>query len=290
MKTGDLKRLILTAFGNREFYGYDVHRELESKNVRVELSRLYRVLNGMSREGLLRGRWEKSGFGPRRRVYRLGKTGMKERRRILLDAIEKVHGFYEEYLLSLPPEASAFAGVSGLLTGGLRGRGDIAYVAGRLSTMHKRMIRTLCSSVPKGKVFLVKPAPVAVDLKLDNLFFLDGRYDDIPLKGAFLDLLVVASRLRRASLGPALREWNRVIRRDGTVAILTPTALIRQYEDPLTIGDFMEKREHEAMEGGKTMDRDFLKARLKRVFGKLEEKRIAHMTVFLASKPRPPRR
>ncbi len=58
MRTVDLKRTILKVFGDREFYGYDVHKVLVSR--RVETSRLYLVLTEMLREGLLecaRGRF-----------------------------------------------------------------------------------------------------------------------------------------------------------------------------------------------------------------------------------------
>jgi len=47
-------------FGNREFYGYEVHKVLVSEDVKVEISRLYRVHNEMMREVLLEGRWKKS--------------------------------------------------------------------------------------------------------------------------------------------------------------------------------------------------------------------------------------
>jgi len=60
MRTGDLKQVTLKLFGNREFYGYEVHKVLVSEDVKVEISRLYRVHNEMMREVLLEGRWKKS--------------------------------------------------------------------------------------------------------------------------------------------------------------------------------------------------------------------------------------
>jgi len=50
MRTKDLKMFILKMFGGREFYGYDVHKKLGSEDVKIAISRLYRVLNEMLRE------------------------------------------------------------------------------------------------------------------------------------------------------------------------------------------------------------------------------------------------
>jgi hypothetical protein len=78
MRTEDFKRIILRMFKASEFHGYEVHKKLASEDVRVELSRLYGVLNEMLREGLLEVRWERSRFGPRKRMYRIGEKGKKE--------------------------------------------------------------------------------------------------------------------------------------------------------------------------------------------------------------------
>jgi len=70
LRTEDLKKIILKTFRRREFYGYEAYKKLKSKDIKIEISRLYRVLNEMQREGLLDNRWERSQLGPRRRVYR----------------------------------------------------------------------------------------------------------------------------------------------------------------------------------------------------------------------------
>lgn len=70
MRTEDLRRTMLKSFGGREFYGYEVHKELASKKIEVGISRLYRVLTEMWRDKLLEGRWEKGQHGSRKRAYR----------------------------------------------------------------------------------------------------------------------------------------------------------------------------------------------------------------------------
>lgn len=286
MRTEDLKRIILKMFGDKEFYGYEVHKKLVSEDVKVDISRLYRVLNEMLREGLLEGNWERSRFGPRKRVYRLGRKGREELNKILLDAIKTIHGFYGTYLMNLPPKDNPIDSICSLLTDALKGQGNIAYVTLERSVMHERIIRTLHSKAPQGKLYFIKPDSMQMDLKLDNLLFLDGAYNNISLRKDYLDLLIVIDVPQKDSLATALREWHRVLKHNGTLAILTPTVLIHKYEDPWTIGDFIEKYEHEIVENGEHIDIEFLQTELKNFFQKIEERQIVHMTIFLASGPR----
>jgi len=84
----------------------------------------------------------------------------------------------------------------------------------------------------------------------------------------------------------AAREWFRVLKESGTLAIMTPTILVQKYEDPLTIGNFIEKYEHETFGRGEYLDKDFVQVLLRNFFQKVEERKILHMTIFSASKPR----
>ncbi len=96
--------------------------------------------------------------------------------------------------------------------------------------------------------------------------------------------------LQKVSLAAALREWIRVLKENGALAILMPTILTDGYKDPLTIGDFIEKCEHETLERGRSTGRKLLEARLKSLLRKVEERDILHMTLVLASKPRSPKK
>ena len=203
--------------------------------------------------------------------------------KILLDAIETIHSFYSEYLLSLPPKTSVFNSVCKLLTRELKGQGNIAYITPNYSAMHERMIYSLHDKVSQGKIYLVKPRSVVADLQLDNLTFLDGAYDNVPLKDGYIDLVVVTDIPSNDLLEKALREWRRVLKENGTLAILTPTVIVHECKDPLTIGNFIERYEHETLGRGEHVDKEFLQLLLKDFFQKVEEKHIVHMTVFLAS-------
>jgi DNA-binding PadR family transcriptional regulator len=272
-------------FGNREFYGYEVHKVLVSEDVKVEMSRLYRVLNEMRREELLEGRWEKSRIGPRRRVYRLGRKGKVALTKILLDAIRTVHGFYGAYLMSLLPEVNVFDDIVRSFTDGSTGYENIVYVITKYSRMHEVLIPNIQSRLPHAKIFLVKPRQLELDLNLDNLFFLDGFYNDIPLKNDYADCMIIIDLPKREYLEQAMKEWHRVLMSNGKLTILTPSILLEKYEDPLSIGDFIEEHEHETIEKGEHIDKTLLEEHVKQYFNTIEEKSIVHITILRVSEP-----
>lgn len=285
MRTEDLKKVVLRTFGSREFYGYEVHKELASEKIDVGISRLYRVLTDMLREGLLEGQWEKGQLGPRRRVYRIGKKGKEERKKLLLEAIDTVHGFYSEYLLNLPAETNVLNSAYKLLSTNVDRKGEIAFISPTCSVMHEKILQKLHSEMPQAKIYFVKPASLTVDLNFNNLWFLNGTCDNIPLKDGYVDLAIVAEALEKDCLKKSLAEVHRVLKQDGTLAMIMPSILACKFDDPLSIGNFIEKYEHEASEKGEYLGAKALRALLKKLFNRVEEKQIVHMTYFLASQP-----
>lgn len=285
VRSQDLKKNILEMFRGKEFYGYEIHKKLASEGVTVEISRLYRILNEMLREHLLQSRWQKSQFGPEKRVYRLSGKGREELSRIFLDAIETIKAFYGEYLLGLPSKINVFDNVCRLLGEELMDQRIIVYIVHEYSAMHERMICCLISKVRRGKIYLVKPRSVELYRRLDNLFFLDGSYVEVPLKDGYADLIVVANIPENDLVETALREWDRVLKESGRLVILMPTVFVREYEDPLTISDFIEKHEYEALELGKRANKKAFRALLENFFRKVEETEIVNMTIFSASEP-----
>ncbi len=286
MKTDDLKKIILKMFKGNELYGYEVHKRLESQGVDVEIGRLYRVLNDMSKERLLESLWQKSQIGPKRKVYQLGKKGEKELEKILEDAIETVHIFYGEYLLNLSPNTSVFNQISSYVTEKMKERGNIVFFTPIYSPIIEKLLTAIRRSSPLAKIHLVKHRSVEVDLQLDDLSILDGEYWNLPLKEEYADLAMIAYMPKGDSLQGAIREWCRVLDKSGALAILIPTALINDYEDPLTIGDFVEKYERENMRDKEYADKETTLALLRDRFDNVEEKHIVHMTVFRASEKR----
>jgi len=282
MRTRELKRIILQMFGDREFYGYNVHKKISAMNIKIEISRLYRVLNEMLREGLLEGRWEKSHLGPRKRVYKLGRKGKKELDEVLLDAIKTVHTFYGKYLLALPADTNPMVSLCRVLVGDLK-KGNLAFLAKEFSHMNELAIRQIHDLAPDITKYIVKTPTMQIDFKLNNHVLLDGSYEEIPLRNRYLDLMIVIGLPTMDYLEGMLTEFHRVMKLDGRLVIVSPTVQTETYKDPLTIGDFLEKHEHEEIEKGEHIEKEYLVKLLAAHFKKIEESRIVHLSVFSAS-------
>jgi DNA-binding PadR family transcriptional regulator len=129
MRTSDLRLTILKTFKEEEFYGYDIHRKLISEGINIEAGRIYRVLNQMLKDGSLESRWAKSGKGPKKKLYGLGKKGQAELDRNLMYAVQTIHRAYGEYIRSLPPERSVFNLISRSVVAEIANQSNVLLVA-----------------------------------------------------------------------------------------------------------------------------------------------------------------
>jgi PadR family transcriptional regulator PadR len=286
LRTEELKRTILKMFGGSELYGYDVNRRLSLQGVDVELSRLYRVLNDMRKEGLLDDRWERSRHGPRKKMYSVSEKGREALNEILLEAIATVHRFYGEYLMGLYPEINVFGNVLGLIAEGLEGHETIAYITTKYFGSHELIVSRLKEMIPDGRIYIVKPDSLDISVNLENVYVHNGSYDDIPFKNGFVDRLILIDLPNKDTIGEAAREWQRVIHEKGMLSILTPTILIQKHGDPLSIGDFVEKHEHQIIEKGELVEREILMPTLEDLFQKVVEREAMHMSIISAHEPR----
>jgi hypothetical protein len=214
-------------------------------------------------------------------VYRLSAEGRRERNKSLLKAIEVVHSFYSEYLRNLPKKADVFHKICRLICRDLKGRDNVALITTKFSVAHERVLRALHDEVPEAKIFLVKPKSLRVDLNLEYVVLLDGAYDNVPLRNSYLDLLIVGGVPSKDALEKCLREWQRVLEQSGTLAVSTPSVLIEKFDDPLSIGNFVEKFEHETLEKEAFLDGTLLKSALKNSYVEVRWQKIAHISIFL---------
>ena len=286
LRTEELKRTILKMFGGSELYGYDVNRRLALQGVDVELSRLYRVLNEMRKDGLLDDRWERSRHGPRKKMYSVSEKGREALNEILLEAIATVHRFYGEYLMNLYPEINVLGDVLGLLAEGLEGHEKIAYITTKYFGIHELIVSSLQEMIPEGRIYIVKPDSLDINVNLENVYVQTGSYDDIPFKNGFIDRLILIDLPNKDVVKEAVREWQRVVHEKGMMSIFTPTILVQSHDDPMTIGDFVEKQEHEIRERGELVEREYLISTLEDLFQKVVEREAVHMSIISAHEPR----
>jgi len=80
VKRGTAELAILSILGSGALHGYEIARRIEQQTqgkLRFTLASLYPVLYRMEQRGWVRGTWETSRNGRRRRCYRLTPTGKK---------------------------------------------------------------------------------------------------------------------------------------------------------------------------------------------------------------------
>ena len=286
MRTVDFKKNILKMFRRGEFYGYDVHRRLGHEGIDIEFSRLYRILNEMDEENLLKSHWEKSTVGPKKKIYTIGDEGRRELRKIFLEAVGTVHDFYGDYLFSLYPKIKVFDEVFDWLASGLRGDEKVGYLIKNNSLMHEMVINNLHQRIPRGRLYIIVPKNDTRKLNVESVEMMRGEYDNIPLRDKFLDMIVTIEPPSNGILEASFREFGRVLGQDGRLGLITPSILVQKQEDPLTIGDFIEKNEHEVIEQSERLEKEHLFTMMRSYFQIVKEKELVHMTLIQASIPR----
>ena len=246
------------------------------------ISRLYGILNDMQKDRLLRDRWERSKEGPRKKMYSLTDKGREALNEILLDAISTVHLFYGDYLRNLFPKVDVFGDIMGMLTDGMQEGVNTAYLSHNFDGINQVIIRNIHLNNPEGKLYLVKPSDLDLKIDMENTNIFDGLYHNLPFKDDFIDRLIVIGVPTPETLVESTKEWRRVIKKSGRLTIITPSILIQAHEEPMTIGDYVEKYEHQVIEKGSLIDFEIFMSSLKDSFSDVVEREATHMTFITA--------
>src|SRR5580698_7557323 len=81
IKRGTAELAVLSVLEDGPLHGYEMARRIEEQahgSLRFTLASLYPLLDMLEKLGWLRGAWETSGEGSRRRCYRLTSEGKKK--------------------------------------------------------------------------------------------------------------------------------------------------------------------------------------------------------------------
>lgn len=268
---------------NNELYGYDINRRLAQQDMSSNISRLYGILNEMQKDRLLMDRWERSKEGPRKKMYSLTDKGREALNEILLAAISTVHLFYGDYLRSLFPKVDVFGNILNVLTEGMEQGDNLGYLSDSFSGINQVLLKSLHAKNPSGKLYLIKPGNLDLSTDLENANVFDGTYNDLPFKDDFIDRLIVIGVPTPETLVESTKEWRRVIKEGGRLTIVTPTILIQKHEEPMTIGDYVEKHEHQVIEKGSLIDPELFMSSLRDNFSEVVEREATHMTFITAN-------
>ncbi len=97
------KHVVLGLLGLGERHGYEIRRELESLDAawRLEFGQLYRILAGLERDGLVKGRSAPSLEGPSRKLYNITTKGLDALERWLLGPLSPAPEARDELAIRL---------------------------------------------------------------------------------------------------------------------------------------------------------------------------------------------
>jgi hypothetical protein len=211
-------------------------------------------------------------------MYSVGKKGETELHQILIEAIDVVHEFYSEYLRKIAPQV--LNDLVQFMTNGLKGAALIVYIVSEPTVMHKFLLKSIRHKLPESVIYFIKPETMSFDEEFSNLSLLNGSFQMIPLKQDFADLLIAPNLSGVHNLEDAVQEWHRLLKNTGKLVIGIPSVLIQQYKDPLKIGQYMEKIEHQSIKTKVQFDQDYLEKILGRYFNEIEHTHVVHLTVY----------
>ncbi len=248
MNSNELREFILRNFHKQLFHGYQVFQALEEMRISISTTRLYKVLNGMLSEGLLKDKWVKSEAGPQKRVYKLTKLGHQERNKILRRAISIVHEFYLEYINSFPKEKNRVYNICTLLSKHVSKNGTIGSLVCNFSESTRYILKALQKAAHKAKKYMIVTCGLPSS-GYEGWSILEGRCSNIPLKRSFLDLLFLPGLDMHFCKNLDIDECINVLKPDGTLAFLTPAILLKKRDDAMAIGEFIEFLMHASVDG-----------------------------------------
>jgi DNA-binding PadR family transcriptional regulator len=283
LNTEKIRKSILKNYRHGEFYGYQLQKDLLEDGLDIDITRLYRILNDMSKDELLTTRWVKSEEGPRKKMYKIGKKGVTELNAILLEAIGTVHSFYGDYLLSIRNKFDVFDSILAPINEKIVTVKNIGFLFKKYTPLIGFYFRKIRETFD-AQYYCLKPRGVVAEAFPDNVMVLNGEYDDLPLKDNHLDCLILIDLPEKSILPDSVNEWSRVLKKHGILSILTPTVLLKEDLDPMTIGEYVEKAEHTIIEKGTVIDFDMLFDSLAEYFRNIESNNIVHISTITCEK------
>lgn len=280
LNTEKIQNFILKNYRHREFYGYQLQKDLSDDGLDIDITRLYRILNDMSKNGLLDARWMKSREGPKKKMYKIGEKGVKEINDILLDAIHTVHSFYGDYLLSIRKKIDVFDVILTPINEKIVTVKNIGFLFKKYTPLIGFYFRKIIDTFD-AQFYCIKPRGTDAEDFPENVMVISGDYNDIPFKDNHLDCLILIDLPEENVLEDSVKEWSRILKKDGVLSILTPSILLKGDLVPMTIGEYVEKTEHAIIEKGNVIDYDRLSYALEEYFRNLVTNSIVHITTLI---------
>ncbi|MHA2235156.1 MAG: helix-turn-helix transcriptional regulator [Candidatus Thorarchaeota archaeon] len=246
MKKHDMKSKILLTIGLEEIHGYELHKDFAFRGSKISQSRLYSILSDMVAEGILIERWVNSAQGPRKKLFSLSESGLELRTGQLIDAVNTVHRFYMEYLGTLPGESNFFDQIWSTIEKKIPKNPRVAIIVGHMNQQLRYLLSLFHNHFSNGDFYLLKNPNIELENINEEWMVLNGIYDNIPLKDEYLDLLVTFGFHKTYANSDVFQEWHRMIKKNGTLAIMTSVIQTSEPITPLPLGNYIELYQHQS--------------------------------------------
>jgi DNA-binding PadR family transcriptional regulator len=282
MKKHQLVSEILLAIGLEEIHGYDLHKDFAFRGSKISQSRLYSILSDMVADGQLNERWVQSKQGPRKKLFTLSEAGIELRMTQLVDAVNSVHRFYMEYLGQLPQESNFFDQVWSKLTKKTPEKPRVPVIVGHITQQIRYLLSLSQHHFSDGVFYILKNPDIELEDIGGDWLVLNGIYDNIPLKDEYLDILVTFGFHRNYADAAVVQEWFRMIKKNGTLAVMASAIQTHEPRSPLSLGDFIETHQHQSH--GSHEDWLLFKKLMSKHSKKIDETAMDEISLFQAEK------
>ncbi|MHA2026742.1 MAG: helix-turn-helix transcriptional regulator [Candidatus Thorarchaeota archaeon] len=245
MKKNELVDKILLTIGFEEIHGYELHKDLLLHGSKISQSRTYSILSDMVTEGLLVVRWEHSTHGPKRKIFSLSETGLEKRNHQLMDSVNSVHRFYMEYLGQQPQESNFFDRIWSTLKVTTPEDARVGILVGHITQQLRYLLSLFHNHFSNRHHYLLKNPDIELEEIGKGWLIMDGIYDNIPLKDEHLDLLVTFGFHRNYANPAVVLEWYRMLKKNGTLAVITSSIQTSEPKTPMSLASFIEFHQHQ---------------------------------------------
>lgn len=273
MRKGALEKVIVRLLLDRELSGYDIHKELSLKGVKIRSNYLYMILTALHERGMLRDRWVESSNGPRRHLYSLSKRGEEEFRGMLKESVNLLMDAFVHANVNardVPDHSDSIKAMFSSLRIPPPSRGS-KYVVTVPSfdplLCYPIAFHILSETFADASIFVIKPPGVKMMEDRSNLTFLDGWRQDIPLKDGFADYLMLEGFPRDASQEDVISECARVLKDDGHLIIRHPTVMTDEKKPKFaTFGEFASRLFYDVSDQDRTVGVELVKQLVSRYY------------------------
>ncbi len=229
-----VRNLIMLMLDRKPTHGYEIRRQLLSISGDIEVTKLYRWLREMEKEGLVESAMKKGPHGPERKEYCLGSRGENYLRDVLKDSMRVVLHFYDAFRhYSFIKSMGDFTTYRPEV---IQGRILVALVAPMMADQFDTL-KMITERAGKNSIDIIGDPNILAEL--DKKFKpVDGTAWDVPSRKNHYQEYWILGMPSRERLPRTLVEGKRILVEGGRVMMHVPFAFFDEPSEP-TLESFL---------------------------------------------------